>query len=87
MAVVKYLVQQGADKEKPDISGATALFAAAQMGHLSVVQCLVRHGADHSKATSNDVTPLMIAVHSGHLTVAVYLRELAGLGRSQESTR
>ena len=38
LAVVQYLVQQGADKEKAATNGWALLFVAAQKGHLEVVQ-------------------------------------------------
>ena len=38
--VVRYLVEQGADKEKADNDGATPLMAAAFNGHAAVVRLL-----------------------------------------------
>jgi ankyrin repeat protein len=69
LAVVKYLVQQGAEKDTADNAGATPLFMAALQGHLAVLQYLAQQGADKNKANNNGTTPLHIAAQKGHLAV------------------
>ena len=56
--MVRYLVEQGTDKNKADDYGVTALCTAAHEGHLSVVQYLVEQGADKNKADNDGTTPL-----------------------------
>jgi ankyrin repeat protein len=50
LAIVQYLTQQGADKNKADHDGGTSLMMASQNGHLAVVEYLVLQGADKDKA-------------------------------------
>jgi hypothetical protein len=79
-AIVQYLVQQGADKDKTDRRGVTPLFIAALSGHLEIVQYLVRQGADVNQAPDGGMTtPLAIATSEGHSAVANYLREQGGV--------
>ena len=73
LAIVQYLVEQGANKDKADKHNQTPLFAAAEMGHLAVVQYLVEQGADKQKADCDGVTPLQIALSVGRKEVAEYL--------------
>ncbi|CAB3986115.1 ankyrin repeat domain-containing 29, partial [Paramuricea clavata] len=56
-------------------TGKTALFFAAQAGHLSVVQELLRNGAsvDYSNNMKETATSLFIASQSGYVDV---VREL-----------
>ena len=74
LRLVKYLVEQGADKDKADHQGWTPLLVAAQEDHIMVVQCLVEHGADKDKANDDGLTPLRIAQVKGHVEMAAYLR-------------
>ena len=74
VAIVKYLVEQGANKDKADRHGQSPLFVAAERGHLAVVQYLVEHGAEKDKADVDGVTPLQIALSAGRTEVAEYLR-------------
>jgi ankyrin repeat protein len=56
--------------------GGTALYVAAQKGHLEVVQRLVQHGADKDRATYDGWTPLFTAAEQGRLAVVQYLVQL-----------
>jgi hypothetical protein len=67
---VQFLVQEGADKEKADNYGMTALYMAAQEGRLEVVQYLVMEQfVDVNTATINGWTPLHAASSRGHINV------------------
>lgn len=44
--IVRFLVENGADKDQTDNNGATPLSVAAQSGHLDIVQFLVEVGAE-----------------------------------------
>lgn len=77
--VVDLLVRYGADPARPKRGGATALFLAAQEGHLEVVRRLVeRHGQDPAAPRDDGKTPLFIAAQGGHLPVVEYLVVDAG---------
>ena len=72
---VRWLVEQGADKDKGGIDGWTPLIWASAVGHFEVAQYLVEHGATLDKANTKGDTPLIGAVDGGHLEVARYLLE------------
>ena len=75
LAVVQYLVEQGADMEKGDSkgSGFTPLLNALVGGHLDVVHYLLEQGADRDKADNRGRTPLHWAANHGHLETAKLL--------------
>ena len=75
LAVVQYLMEQGADVNIAAEDGRSAIFIAAQKGCFEIVRYLVEHGADKNTATDDGWTPLGIAVQEGHSAVATYLRE------------
>ena len=72
--VVQFLVEQGADMEKVDNNGATALMNAAAGGD-GVVRYLVEQGADKEKIDNEGWTPLIYAAQDGHVMVMQYLIE------------
>jgi ankyrin repeat protein len=72
-AMVQYLVQQGADKDRACFSNKTPLCIAAYKGRLAIVQYLVQQGADKDKATNNGCTPLFVAAQKGRMEVVQYL--------------
>ena len=47
---MRFLVENGADKDQTDNNGATPLSVAAQSGHLDIVQFLVEVGAEKNGA-------------------------------------
>jgi ankyrin repeat protein len=56
--------------------GPTALYMAAQGGHLAVVRVLLASGADPAIAMLTDgATPVWVAAHNGHLDVVRMLTE------------
>ena len=74
LATIKLLVEQGAEKDQTfGNRQETALWVAAENGHLDVVGYLSEQGADKNKANRYEVTPLTIASCNGHLDVARYL--------------
>ena len=46
VAVARYLVERGANKEAAGGNGFTSLHIAAQEGHIEVVRMLIEHGAN-----------------------------------------
>lgn len=74
---MKVLVNEGgADVEVRDPQGRTALYLAAEQGHLNVVRYLVEQGsADINCTTKIGWTPLHAACAAGHIEVARFLVE------------
>jgi ankyrin repeat protein len=64
------------NRRRAGANGATALYMAAEQGHLPVVLALLGADADPALAnTTNVVTPLYIAAQSGHVDVLALLLE------------
>ena len=59
-----------------DVSGITALMAAAQEGHERVVKLLLQRGAEINKQKSDGFTALILAAIGGHDLLARLLRPL-----------
>lgn len=51
--IVRLLIADGADVNKTDLEGRTALIAAAYMGHTDIVTHLLDHGADIDHADAD----------------------------------
>lgn len=64
--------------------GATALFIAAQNGHLRILEVLLEHGAKTDAARTDGATPLWIAAQMGHDHV---VRRLLKAGAKVDATR
>ena len=75
LALVKFLLEMGADKDEANVHGATALFMAAKNGHLMVVRCLLEQGAEKDRAANSGSSPLCMAAKNGHAAVVRYLVE------------
>ena len=67
VAVVQYLAEQGADKDKANDDGVTPLYGATQYGHFTVVQFLAEQGADKEKADDDGFTPVLVACLNGQV--------------------
>ena len=61
MDIVRYLVEQGADKDSVDSDGDTPLITAIQSQCFDVVWFLLEQGADIERAAVNSWTPLLYA--------------------------
>ena len=72
---VRFLVEQGADKDEGDSLDYTPLLWASCKGHFDVVQYLVEQGASLDKAVRAGCTPLIGAACNGHLDIARFLLE------------
>ena len=69
-AVVRPLIEAGADVNKTKDNNATPLYIAAQEGYETVVRALIEVGADINKAINDGRTPLVVAAHEDHETGA-----------------
>jgi hypothetical protein len=65
-ACVKVLLDAGADTERAEKDGCTALIAAAFCGHAACVNALLDAGADKERAKKDGCTALMAAAFHGH---------------------
>ena len=72
-AIVRVLMELGADVNQATDDGVTPLFIGAQNGHEAVVRTLIEAGADVNKATDDGWTPLSIA--AGHTAILQILRD------------
>ena len=75
---LRYLVEAGADKDRPKGSGASPLYVASQNGHLDVVRYLVGAGASKAPGDGAGPSPVDVAVQRGRLDVVRYLIGEAG---------
>lgn len=74
-ALVKELLDSGANVNEQDNFGWTPLNWAAGKGSTQIIETLLAAGADPGKAGVDQRTPLMIALAAGHRDVAILLRE------------
>jgi ankyrin repeat protein len=75
-AVVKVLLEKGADLEAKDDTGQTPLSVASEKGHKDVVQLLLAAGqVDVDSKDKNGQTPLWMAARNGHEGIVQLLLE------------
>jgi ankyrin repeat protein len=77
-AVVKLLLENGADLESRDNSGRTPLLLAAQFKRKAVVKLLLEKGANFEYKDYSGLTPLSWAVENGHEAMVKLLLENDG---------
>lgn len=78
--VVEVLLERGAEVDKQDKLGRTALHRAASRGHERIVARLLEAGADAGAMSEIGWTALMTAASCGHVSIVrLLLRERAGL--------
>jgi hypothetical protein len=73
-AIVKLLLEAGADINKTYKSGCTPLYEAIRSGHLEVAKLLIEHNADVDKPYRNS-SPLHRAADKGYLEIVELLIE------------
>ncbi|XP_069687335.1 uncharacterized protein [Periplaneta americana] len=92
VSIVEYLCEEnvGLQVDVRDKDGKTALYFAAERGHLSTVQCLLRHGADINVSDNSGRTPIHVAAFSGHISIVKHLsvenKALFTIGDSDDNT-
>ncbi|HZH78122.1 MAG TPA: ankyrin repeat domain-containing protein [Archangium sp.] len=82
-AVVRTLIQAGADVNHANSGGQTALHLAANLGTVEVVRLLLKHGAELDARDKDGATPLIRAVQGGCSDIVEVLLE-AGADRTAE---
>ncbi|XP_030844122.1 ankyrin-3-like [Strongylocentrotus purpuratus] len=90
LAVVRYLISEGADVNESNNVGWTALHFAAQKGCLDIVDYLLGQGAEVAKGDIDDISPLHVAAFVGHCDVTDHLlrrgAEVNGATKEKGST-
>jgi len=74
-AIVRLLLEKGADKEAKDRVGGTPLHRAAEGGHEAIVRLLLEKGADKEAKDQDGGTPLHWAARGGHEAIVRLLLE------------
>eukprot|EP00439_Symbiodinium_sp_Y106_P036611 s763_g4.t1 len=79
LKIARLLLEAGADKDKQDREGHTALMLAAESGHAEIVRLLLEAGA-HKDLSEEDpdgdaLTALVLAARNGHVEIARLLLE------------
>ncbi len=86
LAVVEFLISQGADINLRQNNGATALHFACFGGHRDVVEWLIDNGADVNSKDNNGLTPLRVAVfRSNKEMIALLIEKGAALNAREEN--
>ena len=81
--VVRLLIQHGAEVDKVDDEGKTALMFAAEKGYKDVVEHLVEAGAGINNACEKGLTALHLASERGNISIVEHLVEVgAEINRS-----
>lgn len=73
LAIVRMLLDRGADPQATQEGGFTALHSAAQNGRADIVEQLLAHGARADARTDDGKTPRDLALEEGHDGVAALL--------------
>ena len=85
LAVVKYLVSQGADVNVKNKWGKTPLYEAALNGNIEIVKFLVAEGADVNAKDSNGITSLQMAARTNVDVVKFLVSEGADIHIQNEA--
>ena len=78
LAIVKFLLENGASSQIGDIDGDTPLHIAAQYGKLDIAQLLIKEGANINKKNGNGKTPLDIAFYYEKTNLIDFLKSKGG---------
>ncbi len=71
---VEKLLEAGADVNKQNNDGETALFFAAEHGYVEIAEKLIEEGADVNVQNNNGGTTLMYAIEYGYTEIMEMLR-------------
>lgn len=75
-AVIRLLIDAGANIDRKDDQGKTALFFAAGLGRLDIIRLLHENNANHHAASSSGLIPLHVAICLEQEKAATFLLEL-----------
>lgn len=78
--VIEFLLNQGADLDKPDDEGNTALHLAINQGNRVIAKYLVQRGADIDKTDSAGRTPLQLAIELKQTDIEKMLQRFGATG-------
>jgi ankyrin repeat protein len=76
--VLEYLLEHGAEIDRPGPGGMTMLHIAAQQGHTEIAALLIAHGADINARTDAGLTPLSYATENGQAAIVQLLATSGG---------
>eukprot|EP00977_Amphora_coffeiformis_P018009 scaffold6074_cov167-Amphora_coffeaeformis.AAC.2 len=85
VTLTKFLLDNGADVECCDKTGATPIFPACYKGSAAAVRLLIAHGANVNHKQFDGQTPLLVAVRNNHVRVVEVLLR-AGADVSAEAS-
>lgn len=74
LAIVRYLLEKGADPDQATQYGETPLLAACRLGNFEIIKCLVEAGADPSAVSIFGITPLAAAAYTQCAEAVEYLQ-------------
>jgi len=74
-AVVKYLVEQGANINKENVLGDTSLYWACKIEEEAIVRHLIEHEVDINKETTKYKSLLIDVYYKGNEAIVKYLVE------------
>jgi ankyrin repeat protein len=77
IALIKSLLEKGADVNTADKDGNTALMQASNNGHTKTAKLLIEKGAEVNAIDKNGWTALMVASYNSHTETAKLLLEKA----------
>jgi uncharacterized protein len=75
LELVRFLREQGASVDVPDVAGRAAISFAAESGRVDIVRELASHGAETDRADGERRTPLFFAVLGDRRETVVFLLE------------
>jgi len=78
LGMVRLLLQAGAEVDRMDSTGHTALLWASYGGKLEIVKLLLEHGADPSLAHTDGSSPVSLARDGGHTQLVQLLTTWGG---------
>jgi len=79
LEVLQYLLScDKVNLEQCGPSGGTALYMAAQEGHMEAAECLLKHGALVDARSEGGLTPSLIATMQGHAKLVALLLQKGG---------
>ena len=71
---IEPLIRAGANVNKPNSLGRTAVYAAAHSGHAEIITALKAGGADVNTPDDSDTTPVCAAAYGGHAKAITALK-------------